>query len=106
MGLVRFDCSVLFSLPTSRGAGYYSRFFQRFCVCGWLSRELKNIHMDDYLQFFHDPRFVCLDNLQLGLKIEGMVTFLSSGPELSKRDYSSFVSNCAACVFGTWCRIF
>ena len=77
----------------------YAQLFQRFCVRGWLAKELKNVHMDDYLEFIDDLRFVYLDDLHIGPKIEDMVTFLSLSPELSKRAYTSHVFKlCCLCL--------
>ena len=84
VGLACFDYSVLFTLPREKTMACYARcLFQSFCVRGWLAKELKNVHMDDYLEFIHELRFVYLDELLIGPKIEDMVTFLSSSPELS-----------------------
>ena len=52
--------------------------------------------MDDYLEFVDDFRFVYPDELHIGPRIEDMATFLSSSPELSKREYTS-------CMFKLWC---
>ena len=84
MGMACFDFSVLFTLPRGKAMGCYARLFQSFCFRGWLGKELKNVHMDDYLEFIDDLRFVYLDELHIGPKIEGMVTFLSLSPELSQ----------------------
>ena len=55
--------------------------------------------MEDYLEFIDDLRFVYLDELHIGPKIEDMVTFLSSSPELSKREYTSYVFKiCCLCL--------
>ena len=91
VGLACFDYSVLFTLPRGKAMECYARLFQSFCVRGWLAKELKNVHLDDYLEFIDDLRFVYLDELHIGPKIEDMVTFLSSSPELSKREYTSYV---------------
>ena len=78
---------------------YYARLFQSFCVRGWLAKKLKNVHMDDYLEFIDDLRFVYLDELHIGPQIEDMVTFLSSSPKLSKREYTSYVFKlCCLCL--------
>ena len=69
----------------------HARLFQTFCVRGGLAKELKNVHMDDYLEFIDDLRFVYLDELHNGPKFEDMVTFLSSSPKLSKPHYTSYV---------------
>ena len=43
-------------------------------------------------------RYVYLHELHIGPKIEDMVTFLSLGPELSKREYTSYVFKlCCLC---------
>ena len=86
VGLACFDYSVLFTLPRGKTMECYARLFQSFCVRGWLAKELKNVHMDDYLEFIDDLRFVYLDELHIGPKTEDMVAFLSSSPELSKRE--------------------
>ena len=55
--------------------------------------------MDDYLEFFADLRFVYLDELHIGPKIEDMVRFLSSSPELSKRECTYYVFKlCCLCL--------
>ena len=55
--------------------------------------------MDDCLEFIDDLRFVYLDELHIGPNFEDMVTFLSSSPELSKREYTSYVFKlCCLCL--------
>ena len=99
VGLACFDYAVLFTLPKNQAAGCYSRLFHSFCVGGWLAKEIKNIHMDDYLKFVDDLRFVYLDELHIGRKIRDMVTFLSSSPELAKREYRPYVFKlCCLCL--------
>ena len=99
VGLACFDYAVLFTMPKGQTAGCYSRLFHSFCVRGWLAKELKNIHMDDYMEFIDDIRFVYLDELHIGPKIEDMITFLSSSPELAKRERMSHVFKlCCLCL--------
>ena len=99
MGMACFDYSVLFTLPRGQTMDCYARLFQSFCVLGWLAKELKNVHMDDYFEFIDDLRFVYLDELHIGPKIEDMVTFLSLSPELSKREYTSYLFKlCCLCL--------
>ena len=77
----------------------YGRLFHSFCVRGWLAKELKNVHMDDYFELIDELRFVYLDELHIGPKIEDMVPFLSSSPELSKPKYTSYVFKlCCLCL--------
>ena len=99
MGMACFEYSVLFTLPRGQAVDCYARLFQSFCVRGWLAKKLKNVHMDDYLEFVDNLRFVYLDELHIGPKIEDMVTFLSLSPELSKREYTSYVFKlCCLCL--------
>ena len=99
MGLACFDFAVLFIMPKDQAAGCYSRLFHSFSVRGWLAKELKNIHMDDYMEFTDDIRFVYLDELHIGPKIEDMITFLSSSPELVRREQTADVFKlCCLCL--------
>ena len=99
VGFACFDYSVLFTLPRVQAMDCYARLFPSFCVRAWLAKEVKNVHMDDYLEFVDDLRFVSLDELHIGPKIEDMVTFLSSSPELSKQEYTSYVFKlCCLCL--------
>ena len=99
VGLACFDYSVLFTLPRGQAVDCYARLFQSFCVCGWLAKELKNMHMDDYLEFIDDLRLVYLGELHIGPKIEDTVTFLSLSPELSRREYTSYIFKlCCLCL--------
>ena len=71
----------------------------KFCVHGWLAKELKNVHMDDFLEFIDDLLFVYLDERYMGPTIEDMAIFLSSSPELSKREYMAYVFKmCCLCL--------
>ena len=57
------------------------------------------MHVDDYLDIIDDLRFVFLDELHVGPRIGDMVTILPSSPELSKREYTSYVLKlCCMCL--------
>ena len=58
VGLACFDYSVLFTLTRRQALDCYARLFQSFCFPGWLAKELKNVHMDYYLENIDDLRFV------------------------------------------------
>ena len=99
VGLACFDYSVLFTLPRGQAMDCYARLFQSFCVRDCLAKELRNVHANDYLEFIDDLRFVDLDKLHIGPKIEDMVLFLSLNPELSKRECTSYVFKlCCLCL--------
>ena len=98
VGLACFDYAVLFTMPKNQAAGCYLRLFHSFSVRGWLARELLNIHMNDYMEYIDDIRFVYLDELHIGPTIEDMITFLSSSPELAKREQTSHMFK-LCCLF-------
>ena len=98
-GLVCSDYTVLFARPKDQAAGCYSRLFHSFCVRGWLAKELKNIQMDEYIEFVDDLRFFYLDELHIGPKIEDGKIVLSSSPDLAKREHTSYVFTlCCLCL--------
>ena len=100
VGLACFDYSVLFTFPRGQAMDCYARLFQSFCVRGWLAKELRKVLLDDNLELIDDLRFVYLDELHNGPKIEYMVTFLSSCPELSKQGHTSYVLKvCCLCLW-------
>ena len=88
IGLACFDYAVLFKLPKTVAVDCYQHLFQSFSSRGWVARELRNIHIDDYVEFIDDVRHVYLDELGVGPDVEDMVSFLSSCPELSRRGYT------------------
>ena len=99
VGWACFDYVVLSTMPKDQAPGCYSRLFYSFCVRGRLAKERKNIHMDDYMEFTDDIRFVCLDELHSGPKVEDMITFLSSSPGLAKREQTAHVFKlCCLCL--------
>ena len=99
VGMACIDYSVLFTLPRGQAMDCYARLLQSFCVRGRLAKEIKNVHLGDYLEFIDDLHFVYLNELHIGPKIEDMVTFLWSRPELSKREHTSYVFNfCCLCL--------
>ena len=88
IGLASFDYAVLFKLPKTVAIDCYQHFYQSFSSRGWVARELRNVHMDDYVEFVGDVRHVYLDEVGVGLAVEDMVSFLSSCPDLSRREYT------------------
>ena len=88
IGLACFDYGVLFKLLKTVALDCYQHLFQGFSSRGWVARELRNVHIDDYIEFVDDVRHVYLDELGVGPDVEDMVSFLSSCPELSRRRFS------------------
>ena len=88
IGLTCFDYGVLFKLPKTVAVDCYQHLFQSFSSRGWVARELRNVHIDDYIEFVDDVRHVYLDELGVGPCVEDMASFLSSCPELSRKGYT------------------
>ena len=100
MGMASSDYSTLFVLARSQAIECYRHLFQRFSSRGWLAKELKKVHMDDYVEFFDDLRHVYLDNVISGPVIDDMVTFLANCPELACREYTLHVFKlCCLCLW-------
>ena len=60
---------------------------------------MRNVHIDDYIEFIDDVRHVYLDDLGVGPDVEDMVSFLSSCPELSRREYTwDLFKLCCLCL--------
>ena len=70
-----------------------------FCVRGWLAKELKNCAYGPLSRINRWSVVVYFDELYIGPKIEEMVTFLSSSPEMSERENASYVFKlCCLCL--------
>ena len=99
IGLACFDNSVLFKLPKTVAVDCYQHLFQSFSSRGWVARELRNVHIDDYTDFIDDVRHVYLGELGVGPHVEDMVSLLSSCPELSRREYTwVLIKLCCLCL--------
>ena len=99
IGLACFDYSVLFKLPKTVAVDCYQHLFQSISSLGWVARELRNVHIDDYIEFIDDVRHVYLDEVGVGPDVEDMVSFLSSCPELSRREYTwDLFKLCCLCL--------
>ena len=99
IGLASFDYAVLFKVPKTVAVDCYQGVFQSFNSRGWVARQLWNVHIDDYVEFIDDVRHVYLDGVGAGPAVEDMVSFLSSCPELSRREYTwDFFKLCCYCL--------
>ena len=59
--LAFFDFALLFRLPKAVAVDCYQHVFQRLNSRGRVARELRNVQMDDYVEFVDDLRHVYLD---------------------------------------------
>ena len=99
IGLDCFDYAVLFKLPKTVAVDCYQHLFQSFSSRGWVALELRNVHIDDYVDFIDDVRHVYLDELGVGPDVGDMVSFLSSCPELSRGEYTwDLFKLCCLCL--------
>ena len=99
IGLACFDYAILFKMPMTVVVDCYQHLFQSFSSRGWVARELRNVHIDDYEEFIDDVRHVYLDEVGVGPDVEDMVSFLSSCPELSRREYTwELFKLCCLCL--------
>ena len=99
IGLACFDYSVLFKLRKTVAVDCYQHWFQSFSSRGWVARELRNVHIDENIEFQDDVRHVYLDELGVGPDVEDMVSFLSYCPELSRREYNwDLFKLCCLCL--------
>ena len=99
IGLARFDYAVLFKLPKTVAVDCYQHLFQSFSSRGCVARELRNVHIEDYVEIIDDVRHVYLDELGVGPEVEDMVCFLSSCPEMSRKEYTWDLFNlCCLCL--------
>ena len=99
IGLACFDYAVLFKLPRTVAVDCYQNLFQSLSSRGWVARELRNVHIDDYVEVIDDVRHVYLDEVGVGPDVEDMVSFLSSCPELSRREYTwDLIKLCCLCL--------
>ena len=99
IGLACFDYSVLFKLLKTVAVDCYQHLFQSFSSRGWVARDLRNVHIDDYIEFRDDVKNVYLDELGVGPDVEDMVSFLSSCPELSRREFTwDLFKLCCLCL--------
>ena len=99
IGLACFDYAVVFKMPKTVAVDCYQHLFQSFSSRGWVARELRNVHIEDCVEFINDVRHVYLDELGVGPDVEDMVSFLSSCPELARRGYTwDLFKLCCLCL--------
>ena len=79
---------LLFHLLKPQAIDCYWHILQSFSSRGWLSRELRNIQTDDYLELVDDVRHIYLNDFGTGPAIEDIVFFLSVCTELARREYN------------------
>ena len=98
-GLACFDYAVLFNLPKTVAVDCYQHVLQSFNSGGWVAPKLRNVHVDDCVEFVDNVRHVYLDELGVGPAVEHMISFLSACPELLQREYTwNLFKLCCLCL--------
>ena len=99
IGLACFDYAVLFKFPKTVAVDCYQHLFQSFSSRGCVARELRNAHIDDYVEFIDDVRHVYLDELGVGPDVEDMVLFCQHAPSCNGGSIPGICSNCVVFVW-------
>ena len=105
MRMASFDYSTLFALSQPQAIERYRHLFQSFGSRGWLAKELKNVHLDDYVEFVDDLRHVYVDKMISGPMVEDIVTFLANYPELARREITLYVFKLRCLCLGHICPV-
>ena len=92
MDMACFNYSTTFVQPRMQEIECYRHLFQSFISLGWLPKQLKKDHLDDYVEFKVDFRHVYLDKKVAGPVIDDMVTFLAYCPGLSRKENTPRIS--------------
>ena len=98
--LACFDYNVMFPLPKPQAVDNSRQIFHEFSSHGWLLWELRNVHMDDYVEFVDDIRHIYLADLGTGPAIEDMVSLLLFfGLNFPRGNINKLFSNFALCAW-------
>ena len=105
MGMACSDYSTLFVLLRLQASERNLHLFQSFSSRGWLAKELKNFHIDDFVEFIDNLRHLYLDNVIGAPVVDDMVTFLAHCPELAQREYTLYVVKLSCFCLGHICPV-
>ena len=94
IGLACFCYALLFKLPKTAAVDCYQHVFQSFSSRGRVARELRNVHIDDYVEFVNGVRHVYLDELGVGPAVEDMVSYFPHVPNYHGGSIAGTFSNC------------
>ena len=56
-----FDYSVIFCLPKEQAAGCFGSLFHSFSVLGWVAKDVRTVHVAEFLHFVENIRSANLD---------------------------------------------
>ena len=92
-GMTNFDYSVFFHLLHLQAIDCYTCLFQSFSSRGWLAGELRNVHMDDSVEFVDELYHIYLESLVAGLVIDDMFRLCLIVLNSPKENNTQFVFN-------------
>ena len=104
MGMACFDYSTLF-FPLPQVSECYRNLFKSFSSRGWLAEEMKNVHMDNFMELINQFHQVSSHNAISGPVDDDMVTFFAHCPELSRRGYILYVVELCCLCLGHFCPV-
>ena len=99
IGLACFDYAVLSKLPKAVAVDCYQHLFQTFSSRVWVARELRNVHLDDYVEFIDDVRHVYLTSWVLGLMLRTWFLFCHHAPKCRVESILGIYSKCVVFVW-------
>ena len=84
--VVSFDYSVLFLLPKEQAASCHGCLFNTFSARSCVARELRRLHIEEFMDLVDDLRYTHIDDDSRGLTVGDMVTFLRGCPEICRKE--------------------
>ena len=102
MGMASSDYSTLFVLPRPQAIECYVNCFSSR---GWLAKELKNVHVDEYVELVDKLRHLYLDDMISGPMVNDMVFLLANCPKLACREYTLHVFKLLCLCLGHICPV-
>ena len=81
-GLARFDYCILFKMPQKQAALCYCCFYNSFFVQGWVPKEVRPIHVEEYMDLGNSLSYGFVSNDGSGSENEDLITFLCGCLEL------------------------
>ena len=76
---------MLFLLPKKQAAYFYNCLFNIFSARSWVARELRTLHIENFMDLVDVLRYTYFNDDGYGPTIGDMVTFLCSFPELRRK---------------------
>ena len=99
-GLASFDYSALFTLPKKKAVSFYACLFNSFSFRGWVAKELRTLHIEEYMDLVNDLRYAYSGVDGHCLAVDDMSTFLCGCPELCRKTKTTRVFRLSCLCLG------